>query len=123
MTRFDDLESLRKDTNLISLDHLTLISESRSNFHRKCYILDFRILTVILAVYLLGIAPTGEQCWRNARCALQGHCVTFKFRYNIIGDLHKSAYLYRLKQLNTHSPGGATLSDTITINFISQFRD
>ena len=76
MTRFDDLESLRKDTHLISLEHLTLTS----NVIAKCYILDFRILTVILAVYLLGIAPTGEQCWHNARFALQGHCVTFKFR-------------------------------------------
>src|SRR5208282_2234973 len=52
-------------------------------FIAKCYILDIRILTVILAVYLLGIAPTGEQCWHNARFALQDHCVTFKFRYKI----------------------------------------
>ena len=76
MTQFDDLESLRKDTHYISLDHLTFTSCQGQNFIAKCDILDFRILTVILAVYLLGIAPTGEQCWRNARCALQGHCVT-----------------------------------------------
>ena len=92
------------------------------NFIAKCYVLDFRILTVILAVYLLGITSTGEQCWRNARFALQGHCVTFKFRYKIIRHLHKSAFSDRLAQLNMHQPGGATLSDTITINFISLFR-
>ena len=60
----------------------------------KCNILDFRILTVILAVYLFGIAPTGEQCWRNARFALKGHCVTLTFKYNIIGDLNKAADSY-----------------------------
>ena len=80
MTRFDDLESLRKDTHLILMDHLTLTSRSRSNFHRKMLNFGFRMLTVILAVYLLGVAPTGELCWRNARFALHGHCVTFKFR-------------------------------------------
>ena len=50
---------------------------------QKFNILDFRILTVILAVYLLDlldIVLTGEQCWRNARFIFQGHCVTFKFR-------------------------------------------
>ena len=62
MTQFDDLESLRKDTYLISLDHLTLTFGQGQIFIAKCYILDFRILTVILAVYLMGIAPTGKQC-------------------------------------------------------------
>ena len=80
MTRIDDLERLRKDTHLVLLDHLTLTPGQGKIFIAKCYILDFRILAVILAVYLLGIAPTDEQCWHNARLALQGHCVTFKFR-------------------------------------------
>ena len=35
MTRFDDLESLMKDTHFISLDDLTLTSGSMSTFHRK----------------------------------------------------------------------------------------
>src|SRR5208282_6177945 len=61
MTRFDDLESLRKDTHLISLEHLTLTTASRSNFHRKMLHFGFSHFNNDLAVYLLGIAPTGEQ--------------------------------------------------------------
>ena len=40
-TRFDNLESLRKDTHLKFLDHLTLTYRSRSNFHRKIWHFGF----------------------------------------------------------------------------------
>ena len=54
--------------------------------------LDFRILIVILAVYLLGIVPTGEHCWLNVSFTHQDHFVTFKFRKKFIRDFQKSAF-------------------------------
>ena len=60
-------------------DHLILTSTSRSNFYRNWKNFNFRILTAIFAVSLLGIVITGIKWCRNIKRLLHGYHVTFKF--------------------------------------------
>jgi hypothetical protein len=48
-------------------------------FNRKWKNYDFRVLTTILVVYLLGIVITGRKWCHNIRMLLHGHHVTFSF--------------------------------------------
>ena len=78
-------------------DHLTLTSMSRLNFNTKWKCLDFRVLTTIFAVSLLGIVITGRKWCPNMRRLLHGHHVSFKFGEALSVKL-KFLFLFALRE-------------------------
>ena len=93
-------------------DDLTLTSTSRSNFNRKWKNFNFRILTAIFAVSLLGIVITGRKWCRNIKRLQHGHHVTFKFGDEIVFRF-SHFYVALIWTVYSNSPGGATYRTTI----------
>jgi hypothetical protein len=59
--------------------------------------LDFRVLTTIFSVSLLGIVITGRKWCGNIRRLLHGHHVTFKFGEDLSVKL-KFQFLFALRE-------------------------
>ena len=74
---------------------------SRSNFNRKCKNFNFRILTGIFVVSLLGIVITGRKWCRNVKRLLHGYHVTFKFGdgifFPIFAFLRRRFHMYSVE--------------------------